>query len=101
MTGLMVLIGLFLYGLIIGLLAPGLLIVLGLEYFFHFSFNRELKLFIEIVTSVVPWIILVISIRANKKKRTVFVIRFILMYTVCGAVCGLVYILWLMFVVGT
>jgi hypothetical protein len=85
------------YRLIIGLLTPGLLVVLGLEHFFSLSFNSELKFFIMILTSIVPWIILGFSIRANKKKWTVFAGSFILMYTVCGAV----YRLWLILVVGT
>ncbi len=76
---------LLLYGLIFGLLAPGFLIVLGLEHFFHFSFNSELKLFIEITTPIVPWIIWGFSIRKNQKKWRVFVGLFILMYTLCGA----------------
>jgi hypothetical protein len=87
----------FIYGLIAGLLAPGFLIVLGLKHFFYLSFNRELTLFIEILISIVPWIILGFSIRANKKKWTVFAGSFILMYTVCGAV----YVLWQTVVVGT
>ena len=93
----MVYIALFLYGLIFGLLAPGYLIVQGLEHFFHLSFNTELKLFIEVMTPIVPWIILGFSIRENNKKWIVFVGSFILMYAVGGAV----YVLWLMLVVGT
>jgi hypothetical protein len=84
MTALVYFVMLFPYGMIFGLLAPGYFIVLGLEYFFRFSLNTELKLFIQIVTPVVPWIILVFSIRANKKKLTVFVKLFILMYMLCG-----------------
>jgi hypothetical protein len=87
----------FIYGLIVGLLAPGFVIVLGLKHFFYLSFNSELMLFIVILTSIISWIILGFSIRANKKKWTVFTGSFILMYTVCGAV----YVLWQVVVVGT
>ena len=74
-----------LYALIFGLLAPGFIIVWELKHFFPLVFNRELKLFIQIMTPIVPWIILGLSIRANNKKRIVCVGLFILMYTLYGA----------------
>ncbi len=74
-----------LYALIFGLLAPGFIIVWELKHFFSLVFNRELKLFIQIMTPIVPWIILGLSIRANNKKWIVFVGLFILMYTLYGA----------------
>jgi hypothetical protein len=73
-----------LYALIFGLLGVGVLIVWVFKDFFHFSFNSNLELFIQIMTPVVPWIILGFSIRDNQKKWIVFVGLFILMYILCG-----------------
>jgi hypothetical protein len=70
--------------LIFGLLEPGFLILLGLQHFFDLSFKNELALFIAIVTSIIPWIILGFSILAKQEKWIVFVGLFILMYILCG-----------------
>lgn len=74
-----------LFLLLSGLLTPGILILLGLQHFFHFSFNIILNLFIGIPISLIPWIILGSSIREKQKNRIVFVGLFILTYTLCGA----------------
>jgi hypothetical protein len=81
------------YALIFGLLGSGILIVWVFKDFFHFSFNSNLELFIQIMTPIVPWIILGFLIRANQKKWIVFVGLFILMYILCG---GLYMVLELM-----
>lgn len=80
------LIVLFLGSLLAGLLLPGALTVWGLEKVFHLSINTGLNSLMRLVISLIPWLILGILIKANKKKWTIFVGIFILMYTVCGAV---------------
>lgn len=73
------------FSLLSGLLTPGILILLGLQNFFHLSFNIILNLFIAIPISLIPWTILGFSIREKQKNRIVFVGLFILTYTLCGA----------------
>jgi len=81
---------LLVYGMIIGLVSPGLFIVWALKNFFNFSFGLCFNIVIYFTTPMVPWIILKFLISENQKKWRVFVGLFILMYTLCGALYLLV-----------
>lgn len=89
MTNLMGLVVLFIVSLLNGLMTPGRLIVWGVKEVFHISIKSDLQMLIEsliiLVISLIPWLILEMTIEANKKKWTFFVKAFILMYTICGA----------------
>jgi hypothetical protein len=97
MTNLISLIVLFILSLLYGLTTPGWLIVSGLKEVFNLSVNSEPVMLIEklivLVISLIPWLILEITIEANKKKWTFFVKAFILMYTICGAMQAIGYFL--------
>ncbi|HEY9615112.1 hypothetical protein [Allocoleopsis sp.] len=79
--------GLFLviYGLTIGFSAPGSLILAGLEHFFHLSFNSDLTSYIEIIISLIPWIIWGFFIEKKQKKWIVLLGLFISTYMLCGS----------------